>query len=124
MALTEDDEGLVRELRELLAENGAEWIAEQVDVDLASAQEAQIDPTIEAEALLVAISRSLGAIPEMLLDANETLSSPRQNAEGVLLGENEISFGGAEAELRLIVEAAAIIAAPVAHLLRDSTIDE
>ena len=124
MALTEDDEGLVRELRELLAENGAEWIAEQVDVDLASAQEAQIDPTIEAEALLVAISRSLGAIPEMLLDANETLSSPRQNAEGVLLGENEISFGGAEAELRLMVEATAIIAAPVAHLLRDSTIDE
>jgi hypothetical protein len=33
------DEGLVRELRELLAENGAEWITEQVDVDLASGQE-------------------------------------------------------------------------------------
>jgi hypothetical protein len=124
MALTEDDEGLVRELRELLAENGAEWIAEQVDVDLASAQETQIDPTIEAEALLVGISQSLGAIPEMLLDANETLSSPRWNAEGVLLGENEISFRGAETALRLMAEAAAIIAAPVAHLLPDPTIDE
>lgn len=122
MALTEDDAALVRELRELLAEHGAEWIAEQVD--LASAQEAQRDPTIEATALLVGISQSLGAIPEMLLDANETLSSPRWNAEGVLLGENEISFRGAETELRLMAEAAAIIAAPVAHLLPDSTIDE
>ena len=45
MALTEDDGALVRKL---LAENGAEWIAEQVDVDLTSAQETQIDPTIDA----------------------------------------------------------------------------
>lgn len=124
MALTEDDEGLVRELRELLAENGAEWIAEEVDIDLASAQETQIDPTIEAKALLVAISRSLGAIPEMLLDASEMLGGLRQGVEGVLLGDNEISFGEAQAELRHMVEAAAIIAAPVAHLLRDSTVDE
>lgn len=124
MALTEDDAGLVRELRELLAENGAGWIAEQVDVDLVSAHEAESDPTIEATALLIGISQSLGAIPAMLLDANETLSSPSWDAEGVLLGENKISFRAAEPELRLMAEAAAIIAAPVAHLLPESTIDE
>jgi hypothetical protein len=124
VALTEDDSGLVHELRQLLARNGAEWLAEEVDAELASIDGAQVDATREAEALLVAISRSLGVIPEMLLDANETIRSLPQGADGVLLGDNEISFAATDAELRLMVEAATVVAAPVAHLLRESTNDE
>jgi hypothetical protein len=124
VALTEDDSGLAHELRQLLARNGAEWLAEEVDAELASIDRAEVDATREAEALLVAISRTVGVIPEMLLDAKETLRSLSQGADGVLLGDNEISFATTDAELRLMAEAATVVAAPVERLLRESTTDE
>jgi hypothetical protein len=130
MALTEDDAGLVRELRELLSRHGADWVAEEVDAERSPVHGAQgeatlePDATLEAEALLVAISRSLGAIPEMLLDASETLRAFPQDADGVLLGNNEISFAETDPELRLMVEDAASLAAPIEHLLSESADDE
>jgi hypothetical protein len=39
----------VHELRQLLARNGAEWLAEEVDAGLASIDGAQVDATREAE---------------------------------------------------------------------------
>lgn len=130
MALTEDDAGLVRGLRELLSRQGADWVAEEIDAEGSPVHDAQgeatfeADATLEAEALLLAISRSLGVVPGVLLDASETLRALRQEAEGVLLGNNELSFAETDPELRLMVEQAAMLAAPIEHLLRESTDDE
>lgn len=124
MALTEDDEGLVQELRQLLRENGAAWIEDEVDASLASLGIAELDATVEAEALLVAISRSLGALPAMLVEASETLRSHSPDVAGVLLGDKEISFTESDAELRMMTEAAAVITAAVEHLLQEPPIDE
>jgi hypothetical protein len=125
MALTEDDDGLVVELRRLLAQSGASWIAEEVDADLASrgANEPG-DTTVEAVALIVGISRSLGALPAMLLDANEAIRGVAGQLGGVTLGDNEIPLAATDAELQRLAQAAATLAAPIAQFLEEATMDE
>jgi hypothetical protein len=122
MAITEDDAGLVEELLALLHAHGAGWVAAEVEAERA-APGVQRDPTREAEMLLVAIARSLGVVPGILLDANLALSdvladpSERQAAPiGVVLGESEISFAEAQ-RLRNLAEAAERLHQPVDHIL-------
>ena len=72
MAITEDDAGLVEELLALLDAHKAGWVAGELEVER-RAPGVQRDPTRDAEMLLVAIARSLGSLPGMLLDANQQL---------------------------------------------------
>jgi predicted Ser/Thr protein kinase len=120
MALTEDDAGLVRELRQHLARYDAEWIASDVDVELSVQAPGAFDATFEAEALLLAMSRTLGVLPDLLLDANETLRVFPAEADGVTIGDATIIFGEAELTLRHIAEAAAMIASPISDLLSEA----
>jgi hypothetical protein len=123
MAVTEDDAGLVHELRGLLAQHGAAWLVRDVDAERQPTDSVGADPTFEAEALLIAISRTLGLVPQMLLDANGTLRDFPDQVDRVLLGTNEIPVADTD-ELSLMAEDALILRAPVADVLRESQEDD
>lgn len=128
MAITEDDAGLVEELLTVLHAYGAGWVAVEVEAERV-ASGAEADPTREAEMLLVAIARSLGVVPGMLLDANQRLSTSLADAverpaapTGVVLGGTEIPFGEPQ-RLANLAQAAERLRQPVDHLLNGDTDD-
>jgi hypothetical protein len=91
MALIDDDAGLEQDLRALLRQHGADWIAEEVDAARA-AEDADPDMTI-AEALIVAVARVLGPVPTMLVQADAWLAGSSSGTQTVHLADEE-PFGG------------------------------
>ncbi len=114
MPITEDDAGLVEGLRALLHQYRASWVAAEVDPERFAS--AASDPTQEAELLLEALARSLGLLPEMLLEANEVLGNLDPEPIGAVFGETQVSFTERQ-RLETLAEAARVLRAPVNELL-------
>jgi hypothetical protein len=123
MAITEDDASLARDLRRLLIDAGASWVVDEVDAEPRFSDHIGQDATGEAEALLLGISRTVGAIPAMLHEANEILGTNEAAIHKIEPGE-PLAFSADHEELLSLAHDAYRLAEPVADALDAGEPDE